>query len=228
MGLLNAYPYLLEHLFDIRHAVRTAVELGESDHPRLAGVTIGAGGVQFSDTVWDDIRIVPSAFDFAGNADPANVATSIGNMTFRLFEFAAADEAFCVIQMPHSYKRGTTLRPHVHWTPGTRGNEERGKTVAWKMQISAAHYGAVFSNAETVDLTHTVPADALDGIHLITSSADFVPPASFGESGMLLIRIYRDTGDTWAGTATGSLPLLLEVDIHHQIDKVGSANEIPS
>lgn len=191
------------------------------------GITVGSEGITFEDTVWDDIRIVPSAFDFAGNNDPTNVPVSIGGMTFRLFEFAAGDEAFCVIQMPHSYKRGTALRPHIHWTPGTRGNEEAGKTVAWKMQISSAQYGAVFSNAATVNLTHAVPAGTLDGTHLIGASADYAVPAGFGESGMLLVRVYRDTGDTWAGTASGSLPLLLEVDIHHQIDKLGSADELP-
>lgn len=192
------------------------------------GMTIGSGGITFEDTVWDDVRIVPSAFDFAGNNDPTNVPVSIGNMTFRLYEFAAGDEAFCVVQMPHAMKRGSVLRPHVHWTPGTRGNEEAGKTVAWKLQISAAQYGAVFSQAATLDLTHTVPAGTLDGTHLISGSADYTVPAGFGESGMLLIRIYRDTGDTWAGTPSGSLPLLLELDVHYQIDKIGSPNEIPS
>jgi hypothetical protein len=191
------------------------------------GISIGPEGIVFEDTVWDDVRIVPSAFDFAGNNDPTNVPLTIGNMTFRLFEFAAGDEAFTVIQMPHQMKRGSVLRPHVHWTPGTRGNEEAGKTVPWKMQISHAQYGYVFSDAVTVDLTHTVPVGTLDGTHLITGSADYIVPATFGESGMLLVRLFRDTGGTWVGTASGSLPLLLELDVHFQIDKIGSANEIP-
>lgn len=214
-GGMNAYQY------------RHAIGLGELDVPTLAGLNL-AGGLVFTDTVWDDIRILPSAFDFAGNADPTCVPTTIGGMTFRLFEFAKNDEAFAIVQMPHSYKKGTILRPHVHWTPGTRGNEEAGKVVAWKADISYAKFGAAFSTAATVDLSVTIPLDAVDGMHLIGPSDNFVVADDFGESGMLLIRIYRSpNGDTWAGTATGSLPLLLEFDIHFQMDKIGSDYEIP-
>lgn len=42
---------------------------------------------------------------------------------------------------------------------------------------------------------------------------------------MLMCNIRRsDTGtdDTWAGTASGQLPLLLEVDIHHESEAIGS------
>jgi hypothetical protein len=40
-------------------------------------------------------------------------------------------------------------------------------------------------------------------------------------SSMLMCRIYRDTGDTWAGNAANG-PALLEVDFHFPIDTVGS------
>lgn len=206
--------------------VREALGLAETDSPTFAGLQL-TGDLLLSDTTWDDIRIIPSAFDFAGNADPTNVAVSIGNMTFRLYEFATSDEAYCTVQMPHGYKRGSTLRPHVHWTPGTRGNEEAGKSVAWKAQISCAQYGEVFSDAVTVDLTSTLGESAVDGEHVIGPSADYEVPATFGESGMLLIRLYRDFGDSWVGTSSGSRPLLLEFDIHYQMDKLGSDDEIP-
>jgi len=207
--------------------VRNALGLGEEDTPTFGGIDLN-GNFTLYDTVWDDIRIVPSTFDFAGSADPTNVAVSIGGGTYRLYEFAANDECYITVQMPHGYKRGSTLRPHIHWTPGTRGNEEAGKTVAWKADISHAKLGAAFSTKATVNLTATNPVGAVDGLHLIGPAADYVVPADFGESGMLLVRLYRDTGDTWAGTISGQLPLLLEFDIHYQLDKLGSADEIPS
>lgn len=183
--------------------------------------------IRFTDTVWDDIRIVPSAFDFAGNADPANVSVTFGGRAWRLYEFADQDECFVTVQMPHGYKRGSVLRPHVHWTPGARGNEEAGKSVGWKVDIACAKLNAAFANLATVDLTSTLTAEAVDGQHVIGPAANFTPPADFGESGMLLVRLYRD-GGTWAGTATGSLPLLLELDIHFEMDKIGSDAEIPT
>ena len=42
---------------------------------------------------------------------------------------------------------------------------------------------------------------------------------------MLICNIKRtDTGtdDTWAGTASGSLPMILEIDFHYEIDTIGS------
>lgn len=207
--------------------VRKAAGLGNTDVPTFAGLNLN-GNFRLYDTVWDDIRITPSAFDFAGTSDPTNVAVTIGGRTYRLFEFATNDEAFVTVQMPHGYKRGSVLRPHLHWTPGTRGNEEAGKTVAWQADISHAKLNTAFSNFATVSLTATTPANAVDGIHLIGPSADYVVPADFGESGMLLIRLYRTTGDTWVGNTTGNLPLLLEFDIHFQSDKMGSDDEIPT
>jgi hypothetical protein len=42
-------------------------------------------------------------------------------------------------------------------------------------------------------------------------------------SSMLLCNIRRATsGDTWAGTISGQLPLLMEVNFHFEIDTVGS------
>ena len=207
--------------------VREALGLATTDTPVFAGMSLN-GNFTLIDTVYDDMRITPSAFDFAGNSDPVNVATTIGGRTYRLYEFATNDECFITIQMPHGYKRGSVLRPHVHWTPGSRGNEEATKTVAWKADISHAKVHAAFSTYATVDCTSTLAADTVDGLHVIGPSADYVVPADFGESGMLLVRLYRDAGDTWAGTASGSLPLLLEFDIHYQLDKLGSDDEIPS
>lgn len=81
--------------------------------------------------VWDDVRIVPSSFDFAGNHDPVIVNFQPGGSgtTFKVWEFALDDEAFFSVQLPHGYKVGSDIKAHIHWTPGARGNEEIGKAV---------------------------------------------------------------------------------------------------
>lgn len=43
-------------------------------------------------------------------------------------------------------------------------------------------------------------------------------------SSMLICRIYRDTGDTWAGTIVAQSPILLEVDFHIPMDTQGSTS----
>ena len=47
-------------------------------------------------------------------------------------------------------------------------------------------------------------------------------------SSMLICNIKRtDTGtdDTWAGTASGALPMLLEIDFHFEMDTVASRTQ---
>lgn len=189
-------------------------------------VTSGTDAIVYTDTLWDDLRIVPGAFQFVGTGDPTLVdwTPSGSGVTFKAYEFNNADRAFFMMQVPHNYKLGTDLKPHIHWTPGTRGNEENGNTVAWKMDYSIANIGAAFPTSGTVDLTDT--CSGTDHLHEITPSGTITGTAITSVSTMLMCRIYRDTGDTWATNTTGNRPLLLEIDFHYEIDSPGSRQEV--
>lgn len=179
--------------------------------------------VRLENVAWDDLRIIPSAFDFAGNADPVLVNwTPGGGVTFRAWEFAPGDQAFVLVQLPHNRKPGTNLHVHIHWTPQARGNEETGKTVAWKIDISGASLGSAFPAASTYDMTDI--CTGTDHLHEMTPSV-IVPGAALGLSAMLACRVYRDAGDDWVTNTSGNLPLILEVDFHYEIDRLGSDNE---
>ena len=176
--------------------------------------------------VWDDIRIVPTAFDFAGSTDPTLVdfrPTGAGLIT-KLYEFALDDKAYFTVQLPHKYKTGTDIYVHAHWTPGTRGTEETTHTVGWKVIYSWANIGDTFPVMATADLSDA--CQSTDDQHLMTP--DIVidgHTVAKGISSQLACYITRtDTGgdDTWASSTTGQLPLLLEVDFHYQVDTMGS------
>lgn len=191
----------------------------------VAGVTTISADVDgpWADTVWNDVQLTPGAFEFAGITDPNLVNYQPGGSgpVFKAYEFAKGDEAFGTIQLPHSYAPGTDLRCHVHWTPGARGVTEGTATVGWKMDISAAPINGVFPAGTSYDLSDA--GTSIDDAHLMTPNMT-VDGTGITESSVLWIRIYRtDTGadDTWAGTGTGNLPLLVSVDLHHEIDKVG-------
>jgi hypothetical protein len=176
-------------------------------------------------TVWDDLRILPSAFDFAGGTDPAIVNWQPGGSgtTFKVWEFQLDDQGYFTCQMPHSYKQGSDIYCHVHWTPGTRGNEENGNAVAWKLDYSWANIGGVFGASATIDMTDA--CNGTDHEHNMTPEATIDGhTAAKNVSSMLVCRIYRHdvAGDTWSGTASGQLPILLEVDFHYEMDSVGS------
>lgn len=176
--------------------------------------------------VWDDIRINPGSFDRPGSNDPSTVLyyPNGGGLGVLLYEFQVDDYACFTVQIPHGYKVGTDIAVHVHWTPGDRGNEENGKTVGWKIDYSWANIDGTFPSMATADLS-----DACDGTdHKHQMTPDIVidgHTVAKGISSMLLCNIRRsDTGtdDTWAGTVSGQLPLILEIDFHYQIDTIGS------
>lgn len=176
-------------------------------------------------SVWDDLRITPTAFDFLGNSDPTLVSYQPGGSgtSTKLYEFAKGDIAYFVVQLPHKYKVGTDIGVHIHWTPGRSGTAETGNLVGWKVQYSWANIGEAFVAMQTADLS-----DACDGmdLHQMTPSVTIDGhTAAKGISSMLTCQIERtDTGtdDTWAETGSGQLPMLLEVDFHYEIDTIGS------
>jgi hypothetical protein len=174
--------------------------------------------------VYEDVRITPAGFDRPGTADPSLVAITPGGSgtTAYLWEWQKNDIAYFTVQIPHSYKTGQDIKVHLHWTPGTNGNEENGKTVGWKIDYSWANVTGTFPTMSTADLS-----DACNGVdyeHNITPDVT-ITGSGKGISSMLICNIKRtDTGadDTWVGTATGALPMLLEVDFHFPIDTLGS------
>lgn len=180
-------------------------------------------------TVWDDMRVVPGSFDRPGASDPTIVAYDVnaGGVSTYLWQFAKNNIASFTIQLPHSYKVGTDIYAHIHWTPGPRGAAESGNTVGWKIEYSWANIGSNFPTMLSLDLSDT--CDGTDHKHQMTSEVVIDGhTVAKGMSSMLICNVKRtDTGadDTWAGTISGQLPMLLEIDFHYQIDTVGSRQQ---
>lgn len=188
-------------------------------------ITCGANKtIELQNVVYDDIRINPGSFDRPGVSDPALVAYDVngGGVNTYLYEFDKNDIASFTVQIPHSYKEGQDVKVHIHWTPGANGATESGNTVGWKIDYSWANIDGNFGTMATLDLS-----DACDGTnhkHQMTPDIT-ITGTSKAVSSMLVCNVKRtDTGtdDTWAGTAAGALPMLLEIDIHFPIDTIGS------
>jgi hypothetical protein len=184
--------------------------------------------IELQETVWDDLRIVPGAFKFAGTSDPSLQDWQPGGSgaTLKIYKFAKDDQAFFSCQMPHTYKLGTNLMAHVHWTPADRGNEENGKYVGWKIDCTFVDIHGTFPSTTTLDLSSV--CSGIDDYHELTPSVSLDGSGITGVSAMIMGRIYRsDTGtdDTWVGTSNAQSPGLLELDFHYQIDTLGSRQE---
>lgn len=174
-------------------------------------------------TVWDDLRILPSQFDRPGTTDPTIQDWQPGGSgtTFKVWCFNQGQAGYFTIQIPHGYKTGTNLYAHVHWTPHTRGNEENGKTVAWKLDYSWANINGNFGASATIDMTDT--CDGTDHKHQMTPEIS-ITGTDKSISSMLVCKIYRDATDNWVGTGANG-PALLELDFHYQLDTVGSREQ---
>jgi len=119
--------------------------------------------------------------------------------------------------MPYTYKEGTDLMPHVHWSPKSTNTGD----VDWILEYTIVNIGGTFGNTTTIHMLDT--ADGVIDKHQI-SVGDAIDGSGLGISHMIVCRLYRDGGegdDDFTGDAS-----LLEFDLHFQIDTMGSRREL--
>jgi hypothetical protein len=170
--------------------------------------------------VWDDLRV---SMDKGSNGavldDMPNVSNGPEIWYFRYDE--KVDAMSFVVQMPHSYKEGSTIYPHVHWTP----KATQSGTVEWNFEYSWQNYDATTPQTFPGITTNSIISESglTAGTHHITpltTSNAGIDGTGKRVSSILICRIWRDSrtsGDTYNNDAG-----LLSFDIHFQIDTVGS------
>lgn len=172
-------------------------------------------------TAWDDLRVPVNATNIGAANDPnfaqvlTNGAGSQGVYTY-LFDASAEEELFFSVQLPHAWKEGTDIEPHVHWFPT---NTNTG-VVRWGLEYTWASVNGTFGNTTIIYVE-----DAADGTEYKHQLADFAAISASGQtlSSMLMCRIFRDAtngADTYNADCG-----LLEIDFHHRIDSLGSLSE---
>lgn len=170
-----------------------------------------------SATLWDDLRCpVNSLAPGAVPADPI-VYGPAGAVRIRGFNGAGVTESLdFTAQLPHGYKEGTNLEPHVHWCPTTAN----AGNVIWRLDYYWLNVNATIPVLTQVD-TGAVAAGGVAWAHQVAELPAIVG-AGFLLSSMLMCRIWRDpTGaDTYPDDAG-----LLEIDFYYQVDSAGSREE---
>lgn len=179
--------------------------------------------------VWDDLLINTGVFSFLGANDPTLSAwqPAGSGTTFRVYKFQKNDEVFFSCQLPHTYKEGSDIRAHIHWTPCDRGAVESGNYVGWKLDYSWCNINdGTFPASATIDMSDTCTGQ--DDYHEVSAGLTNLSGTSKKISSMISCRLYRsDTGgdDTWAGATAATSPAILQFDFHHEIDTEGSRQE---
>jgi hypothetical protein len=128
-----------------------------------------------------------------------------------------------VVQLPHSWKEGTTIYPHIHWLPKA---SESGN-VEWNLDYSWQNYDAATPLAFPAYTTSTVVISGpfVANTHRITSltGGTGLDGTTKKISSVLICRIWRNSSnvaDSYRDDAG-----LLSLDFHFQIDTVGSRAE---
>ncbi len=170
--------------------------------------------------VWDDLRFPAQGIQIAGITDPPTVdaTTLYGTL---LFDEVALHSVSGVAQMPHSWKAGTPIHPHIHWTKTT---DDTGFPL-WALSYSIANAGEVFPafGAPSTGVEAAPDGDTAQQSAII--SFPEIDMTGFRESCIVLWGLTRFGGnvsDTYAAPAR-----LLEFDIHYQLEKRGTIQEFP-
>lgn len=180
-------------------------------------VIAGNGHLTFEGTAtcFDDLNIPGLAVRTAGVNDPT--LSDFGSAT-KIYTFSGStmNECFFTVQLPHGYKEGSNIEPHIHWCPIT--SPASTLNVRWGLDYQWQNRSAVYSATDTSVLV--TAATGTTGYTHIVSSFGGISGAGKTISSILVCRLYRlpaDAADTYTGAAG-----LLSFDFHYEIDSIGS------
>jgi len=161
-------------------------------------------------TRWEDLRFP------AANLKPGTSGVPTWDNTNGLHEFAVGDYIFFQAQMPHSWKVGTPIEPHLHWAKITSASGN----VKWQLDYRISKIGEVWSSFDTIsDETPDVSDNDTAYTHALTSLGEIDMTDDENISDMIIGKISRVAA---SGTEYGTRAALLEFDIHYQVDSFGS------
>jgi hypothetical protein len=192
-------------------------------------------------TQFEDLRVPMNAIRVGPARPPTFAAGPVAPFnTIPIWWFAYQavagneEQMYFAVQLPHSWKEGTQLYPHIHWTPHLSAGAAN-LCVKWGLEYSWANVGTTFPGTTTIytdatdDSTQTEQAEQLvqNRHYLSRFEVDNLgAPATIDSTGqtlssMLVCRVFRNSShadDDHVTAAAG----LLEVDFHYEVDGFGS------
>lgn len=177
-------------------------------------------------TRFEDLRVPMSSTRKGAAEDPLySVFRNDGSGSVGVygswFRTNQTEDLFFEVQMPHGWKEGSTLYPHIHWSPKTNTG---GNKVRWGFEFIWVNVGGTFGNTtvtyaeDTIGLTPNPTANQ----HVI-SEFPSIDGAGQTLSSMLVCRVFRD--GTHGNDSYNNSALMLQFDFHYEIDADGSRLE---
>lgn len=194
------------------------IATGSVKYDTASNLVVFDQNIIFSDSVeiYDDLKVPVNSLKIQGaNNQPlwANITSLTGNLAAYHFDPDQMQQLFFAVQIPHRYKPGTSLYPHIHWIPETSGSGN----VVWGIEYTWTNIGSVFGSTSSISGTGAV-ATGEQNKHKMTNLTS-IDGTGKEESSMVICRMFRDAvngSDTYPGNA-----ILLEVDFHFRVNKLG-------
>ncbi len=186
----------------------------------------GSLSYEGSATRFEDLRVPMSSTRRGAAEDPLyNKFRDDGSGSVGVFgswfRTNQTEDLFFEVQMPHGWKEGSNLYPHIHWSPKTNTT---GTKVRWGFEFVWVNVGDTFGNTTVTYAEDPIGATPTPTAYQHVISA-FPSIDGTGQtlSSMLVCRIFRDGthgNDTYNDSA-----LMLQFDFHYEIDADGSRLE---
>lgn len=173
-------------------------------------------------TRWDDLRITMDRGSDATQID--YFSGSSGPQIWYFRNNSGVESMSFTVQLPHSWKEGTTIYPHIHWTPKSTASGN----VEWNFEYSWANY-----EPATPELFPAISSTTVVSTGPFTANTHLITPLTSGDLGIagtgkkvssiLICRLWRNSSnaaDTYGGNAG-----LLFMDFHILVDGYGSVNK---
>ena len=106
------------------------------------------GRVVWPNTYWEDLRVPVTSVKVQGASNTPDWGAFLTGLQLLWFDNSTMEQVFFVVQMPHSWKEGSDICPHIHWVPSINGAQE-AHTVKWGVEYSWANEGATFPSTST-------------------------------------------------------------------------------
>eukprot|EP00899_Mesostigma_viride_P024108 jgi/Mesvir1/4882/Mv11151-RA.1 len=204
-----------------------------------ADYVVSKNGYVISDKPsWDDLKTPLTSVAVAGDSPPTSVlVTNLGGggNTVKLFvhSFDTSNpqpkEMFLNIQLPHAWKAGTEIRPHVHFIKSGTATGH----VRFGLEYSWANVMEAFPTSTTIYMCTSAELTAADQYkHIIASRTTpggttkaVMSNPNKRDSSMLMMRLFRNVNDV--EDTLNEAVWALELDLHVQHDTFGSWYEYP-
>jgi hypothetical protein len=171
---------------------------------------------------WDDSMIPAVTFRTGGTA---LTFIDCGNGIF-LTRFDVGDIFYPQIQLPHKYKINSIIRPHLHLMVNTAIGAT-GYNIELNISEAWANIGSAFPvpTPTTTGLVHSFQ-NSVQYKHDIMNLPPITPTAiQGGLSSYIMYKIERITSSVQPLNPAASL-FILGMDLHYQIDSIGSRQEL--